>query len=192
MAEKIPLKLKFRNTYPPARVLIACIFACFVYAIGGSGQTAGVYRGKEEKLPQTVPPQPLPFSHEKHVAAGMSCLDCHQGVANKERAGLPDTARCMLCHETIATDSADVQKLAKIHGEGGKLEWVRVYEVPDYVFFSHATHVNSGEECATCHGPVQQRAVLSKEVSTSMIACMNCHAAKEASIECYTCHDLGQ
>ena len=67
-----------------------------------------------------------------------------------------------------------------------------VAPVPDYVFFSRALHAGAGHDCATCHGPVSRREVLSQEVSTSMIACMNCHAEHDASVECHSCHELGQ
>ena len=113
-------------------------------------------------------------------------------VAKKERAGLPDAEKCMLCHMAIKTDSPAVQELARIHQDGKRLDWVRVYRVPDFVFFSHANHVNAHVECVSCHGPVEERDVLAKEVSTSMITCMNCHVAKKASISCYLCHELGQ
>jgi hypothetical protein len=171
--------------------LLAVILLCLA-AHSSFSQAPNTYKGKEEKLPRAVEPQPLPFSHEQHAAKGMSCLDCHENADKKERAGIPDTAKCMICHETIATDSPAVEKLAQVHRQGGKVDWVRVYQVPDYVFFSHSLHVGASQDCATCHGPVHQREVLSQEVSTSMIACMNCHAEKGASVECHTCHELGQ
>ena len=156
------------------------------------GQTTDVYVGKHEELPVEVAAQPIPFSHKQHTAAGISCRDCHSGAWQKERAGIPNAGRCMLCHAAIATEHADVKRLAAIHERGEKLAWVRVYQVPDFVFFSHARHVKAGEACATCHGPVEQRVVLAKEVSTSMTQCMNCHAAKQMSTDCHLCHDLGQ
>jgi len=175
-----------------ACLLAASLCTWLLLFCGANGQTPGIYRGKEEKLPQTAAPQPLLFSHEKHAGAGMTCLNCHENVMTKERAGIPGTAKCMVCHETIARDKPDIKKLAQIHRQGGKLEWVRVYRVPDYVFFSHSHHMKAGAECSTCHGPVHRRAVVAKEVSTSMIACMNCHTEKGASTKCHTCHDLGQ
>jgi hypothetical protein len=155
-----------------------------------SAQTG--YRGKVESLPIAVAPQPIAFSHKTHAASGMKCLDCHAGAASKERAGLPDAAQCLLCHNTIKQESAEIRKLAAFSRRGEKLNWVRVYQVPDFVFFSHANHLAAGEQCITCHGDIQQRNVLAKEVSTSMIECMNCHLAREVSRKCHLCHDLGQ
>ncbi len=157
-----------------------------------AGQTSEGYRGIEEKLPIQVAPQPVPFSHKQHTAAGMSCVDCHAAAATKERAGLPASDRCMLCHQTIATEREAVQRLAELAEKGQPIEWVRVYRVPDFVFFSHASHVGAGVECAACHGPVAEREVLAKEVSTSMTACMGCHKAKGVSNHCHFCHELGQ
>jgi len=165
----------------------------FLFLAGsGLAQQQPAYQGIQEKLPVEVGSQPVPFSHKQHVAAGLSCKDCHATVTEKEHAGLPDAEKCMLCHTTIKTDSPAVRKLAQIHKDGGKLDWVRVYRVADFVFFSHANHVNADIKCAICHGQVEQRDVLAKEVSTSMITCMNCHVVKKASISCYLCHELGQ
>jgi hypothetical protein len=154
------------------------------------------YQGKEEKLPIEVAPQPVPFSHKTHVQAGMACQDCHADAARGERAGLPDSSRCMLCHQTIRPEHPAIQKLAQLHKKGsegaGAIEWVRVYKVPGFVFFNHANHIKAGVTCGDCHGPVEQREVLAKERSTSMIACMNCHEQRNASKQCNLCHELGQ
>ena len=156
---------------------------------GWSAQTPRVYKGKEEKLPVKVAPQPVAFSHKKH--AFITCVDCHEGAAKEEVAGYPDTQKCMLCHATIKADSPEIKKLAAFASQGKKIKWVPVYEVPDFVFFSHAVHAKAGVVCATCHGPVETQEVLEKTVSTNMIACINCHAAKKAPTGCYICHQLG-
>jgi hypothetical protein len=153
-------------------------------------QPPPVYKGKEEKLPRSVAPQPIAFSHKKHAALRINCLDCHKDAAQKEQAGLPATRSCMGCHVTIKADTEEIRRLADVHKRGEQVRWVRVYTVPDYVFFSHANHLKAGEQCVTCHGPVQEREVLAKEVSTSMVACMNCHAARKASNDCVFCHQL--
>jgi hypothetical protein len=168
---------------------VALAFLC---CLPGAAQETTVYKGKEENLPKEVAPQPVPFSHEKHVSQGIKCLDCHAGANKKERAGLPDASQCMLCHQAIKSDSPAIVKLKAAQESGEKIQWVRVYEVPDFVFFSHASHVNGGVACETCHGPVAQRSVLAKEVSTSMTTCMNCHAARKVDNHCHFCHSLGQ
>jgi len=155
------------------------------------GQEQAVFKGKKEKLPAPVAPQPIAFSHKKHAAADMACLDCHVDANERDQAGTPNVERCMICHDAVKTDSAEIKKLAGVQKRNKKLKWVPVYRVPDFVFFSHANHLKAGEQCVTCHGPVAERDVLAKEVSTNMAACMNCHAARKVSNECYLCHQLG-
>jgi hypothetical protein len=79
-----------------------------------------------------------------------------------------------------------------MHKSGKSPEWVRVYKVPDFVFFNHSSHVKAQVECQTCHGPIETRDVLAREVSTSMTTCMDCHVGRNVSNECNMCHDLGQ
>lgn len=150
------------------------------------------YESPPEQLPMSVGRQPILFNHKIHVEKGVKCLDCHKGAEKKRQAGLPEMKDCMVCHQTIATDNAEIQKMTMLVRDGIKLDWVRVYKTPDFVFFSHKNHVKAGETCETCHGPVATRAVLAKEVSTNMTACMNCHVERQATTECYFCHELGQ
>ena len=173
-------------------VRLACLLAVALLSLAAQEQQPpAVYQGIQEDLPKTVEPQPVPFNHRLHVDAGTECLDCHAGAAKKEVAGIPNIDDCMLCHAAIKTESPEIQRLAKMQAAGERLKWVRVYEVPDVVFFSHVNHVKAGEECATCHGPVGLREVLAKEISTSMTTCMNCHAERNFSNECFLCHQLG-
>jgi Cytochrome c7 and related cytochrome c len=96
----------------------------------------------------------------------------------------------MSCHESIKTESAAIQKLAQHAKSGTSIEWVRIYTVPDYVWFSHKSHHRgAGLECETCHGPVAEREVIVKEKPTSMAACMDCHAKRRASNDCGFCHN---
>ncbi len=162
----------------------------FLGGSSGAPQEAP-YESPPEDLPRVLEPQPIPFDHQLHARNRIACTDCHPGAETKERAGLPGRDDCMLCHQAIATDSSVVQSLAKLP-QGSKISWVRAYRVADFVFFSHLSHAAARVECETCHGPVATRSVLSQEVSTNMVACMNCHSDREASNECFLCHDLGQ
>jgi hypothetical protein len=154
-------------------------------------QAPRTYQGKQEKLPREVAAQPVAFSHKQHAAAKLACADCHPGAASKEQAGLPAASRCLVCHRSITPDHPEVRKLWEFEKKGGRIPWVRVYQVPEFVFFSHASHTEAGIGCETCHGPVAERDVLAQEVSTSMTACMSCHAAREVSNDCHFCHALG-
>ena len=150
------------------------------------------YQGKHERLPITVAPQPVSFNHLEHSSLGLGCQQCHSGASQEDGAGLPPIAQCMLCHDTLKKDEPEIQKLARFHQEGKEPSWVRVYELPDFVPFSHSKHLKARLECATCHGPVEKREILAKEVSTSMKVCIGCHLEKEASIDCDLCQDLEQ
>lgn len=136
--------------------------------------------------------QPLPYSHKTHVALGLNCRDCHAIADPGFAAGYPAEATCMACHAAIKTDSPHIQLLAKLNAEGTAVPWNRVYRVPDFVWFSHASHVeDAAVECETCHGPVAQREVLFQEKPTTMAACMDCHARNNAPNDCDLCHDPG-
>lgn len=171
---------------PPGAALLA-----WTLLRGIAAGQAPVYEAPPEDLPRILEEQPVPFDHRLHAALALACSDCHPGATRRERAGLPDRDRCMLCHGTVAADRPAVKRLAAFP-EGSRIPWVRAYRVPDFVFFSHAEHAAAGLACSHCHGPVETREVVQQEVSTGMVACMNCHVEREASNECYLCHDLGQ
>lgn len=102
---------------------------------------------------------------------------------------LPEASKCMECHSTIKQDSPAIQKLAAYAKTDREIDWVRIYQIPAYVIFSHKTHIDSGATCNDCHGPVAQRDRLFRETDLSMGGCMNCHREKKVSINCTTCHD---
>ena len=154
-------------------------------------QTAAKYKSRPEQLPREVAAQPIPFNHKLHAAAAIKCTDCHTGTTTNAKAGLPQLEQCMLCHSTIATDREGVRKLAALAVDE-RIEWQRVYRVPEFIFFSHRSHSAAKLTCAQCHGPVETRDVLAQELSTNMVSCMNCHADRQVSNECFLCHDLGQ
>lgn len=139
-----------------------------------------------------APAQPIPFSHKQHAAASLPCEVCHPNAARAERAGLPAAAQCMVCHAGIKKYSRLIQKLATFQKEEKPIPWARVYRLPDFVFFSHGTHVNGKVACAECHGPVEQRNALAAEIIHNMKSCMDCHLVRKASQECHVCHELGQ
>ena len=152
-----------------------------------------VYRPPQETLPRKLARQPVPFSHKIHHAEGLKCLDCHATARTKLRAGLPKLSDCMNCHQTIGRDKQEIQRMATLYAARvDKVTWVRAYDVPDYVWFSHKKHVSKSGDCSRCHGDVTEHDVLPQEMSVNMTSCMNCHAQMGVSIECFLCHDLGQ
>ncbi|MBM3813824.1 MAG: cytochrome c3 family protein [Acidimicrobiia bacterium] len=119
-----------------------------------------------------------PFSHKIHAPLKLNCAFCHSGAAKAERAGFPKATTCRTCHTSFPDDA--------------KFPAQRVYRLADYVFFSHASHVNAKVDCARCHGPVNERPVLTKEVDHTMKACVDCHKEHKATVVCTACHELGQ
>jgi c(7)-type cytochrome triheme protein len=133
--------------------------------------------------------QPLPYSHKTHLTLGLKCNSCHRNPEPGEVMGLPAESFCMGCHQTVKAASPHIQKLAAAAKEKKPIPWARVYRIPSWVYFSHRVHTQSGATCETCHGPVQERDVITKEVVHTMRSCMACHAAKKAPNECTTCHE---
>ncbi|MDQ6676509.1 MAG: cytochrome c family protein [Acidobacteriota bacterium] len=139
------------------------------------------------------PEQPIPFSHQEHAGnLKIKCKMCHPNPDPGEVMTLPAASVCMQCHSAIQANSPAIRKLAVFARNDREIPWARVYEIPTYVKFSHRAHLESGNTCQECHGPVEQRAQLSKEGDTSMGGCMNCHRLKKASIDCGFCHEPRQ
>ncbi len=135
-------------------------------------------------------PQPIPFSHKLHAQFLRECQDCHKISGDGWTMEYPPEGKCMTCHATIKADSPAIRKLANYAARKEPVPWVQVYEVPDYVYFSHRTHTTKAKlDCEICHGPLREREVIVKEKSTSMQACIDCHKLKGAPTGCRTCHD---
>ena len=136
------------------------------------------------------PEQPIPFSHKAHAGAlKLACKMCHPSPDPGEMMTLPEVSRCMQCHSAVKTDSPAIQKLATLAKRNREIEWVRIYQIPTYVAFSHRAHLEAGATCLECHGPVAEREHLFRETDISMGGCMNCHRARKASNDCTYCHE---
>ena len=135
------------------------------------------------------PEQPIPYSHKQHLAQGLTCKDCHLNSDPGDAMSYPASSKCMSCHQAIKKDSATIKKLAEFDRDKADIPWVRVYKVPDFVYFSHKTHVDAGAKCEECHGQVAQRDRLFRETDLSMAGCMGCHRDSNAALGCESCHD---
>ncbi|HMF75917.1 MAG TPA: cytochrome c3 family protein [Bryobacteraceae bacterium] len=133
--------------------------------------------------------QPLPFSHKQHSTLGLKCQECHPNAGGGEHMGFPAASKCMACHVLIQKDKPDIKKLAEYAKSKEPIPWKRVYRLPDYVWFSHGTHLSAGAKCENCHGAVAEQAAIVKTTSRFMQGCMNCHQQHNASVECQTCHE---
>lgn len=135
----------------------------------------------------TAPVQPIAFNHKLHIeTAKMTCNNCHEPRGDGSTLALPQAAKCMSCHTSVATDKPEIKRLAEAAKNEDPILWVRIYRVPSFVTFSHKTH--SGSTCEECHGPVAERTAIAQEKDTNMGSCIACHAAKGARTTCDTCH----
>jgi hypothetical protein len=124
--------------------------------------------------------QPVQFSHKHHAGElGIDCRYCHTGVERAARAGLPPTATCMNCHSQIWAQSAFLEPVRTSFRTDESIPWVKVYDLPDFVYFNHAVHVHKGIGCATCHGRVDQMNQLWQATSLHMEWCLDCHRHPE-------------
>jgi hypothetical protein len=136
------------------------------------------------------PEQPLPFSHKAHAGTlKLKCKMCHPNPDPGEVMRIAAASVCMSCHSAIKTDSPAIQKLAAFAKNERPIPWVRVYEIPSYVNFSHRAHLETGNACEDCHGPVAERDRLFREGDISMGGCMKCHQLKKVSVDCTFCHE---
>jgi len=123
-----------------------------------------------------APVQPVPYSHALHVGRlGLDCRYCHASVEISPVANIPPTQVCMNCHTTVKRDSALLEPVRQSLATGQPIRWIRVHNLPDYAYFSHAAHVHAGVGCISCHGPIQTMEVVTQAQPLSMSWCLDCH-----------------
>lgn len=122
------------------------------------------------------PDQPVPFSHKHHVQGlGLQCQYCHTTVEESSYAGIPPTRTCMNCHAQIWTNAALLEPVRNSWYTGQSIPWIRVHDLPDYVYFNHSIHVNKGIGCETCHGRVDEMPLMYEQNTLQMEWCLDCH-----------------
>jgi len=148
------------------------------------------------------PVQPIYYSHKVHAGTNqISCLYCHGGAQDSKHANIPSVNICMNCHMAIkeytgdpivredgtsVNANAEIQKLYDYSGwnpamkafdkPGKPIEWVRIHNLPDHVYFNHSQHVKVGkQQCQTCHGNIQEMPEVAQFAELSMGWCINCH-----------------
>jgi cytochrome c2 len=185
-------------------VLVAAIFLLLsgAYFVYGFFMQVGVDQNYQ-------PIQPIHYSHKIHAGDNeINCKYCHSAARVSKTAGIPSLNVCMNCHksisevaETTATPEyskafydAQIQKLYKAVGWDatsqsytGKTEpvkWVRIHNLPDFVYFNHSQHVTvAGIECQTCHGPVQEFEIMKQFSPLTMGWCVECHRKTDVKME---------
>lgn len=135
-----------------------------------------------------APIQPIAFSHKIHAGQyGISCNYCHIGVEKGKSATIPGTNVCMNCHNYIQqgtnTGEKEIAKILKSYETKTPIEWVRIHNLPDLVYFNHAQHVKvGGIACQQCHGPVETMEVVYQYNNLSMGWCINCHRETKVDV----------
>ncbi len=159
--------------------------AVVVILLGGAA--GGLY------VTQQVPPQPIQFPHNFHVGVGLSCQYCHPGVAWGPEAGLPSSQKCWGCHQQIAKQSPELDKLRGFVESGEEIPWVPVAIQPDFVHFNHRPHIAAGLNCESCHGDLSTMTVAEPQSGQNMGWCLDCHQKMQPDdftrlSDCALCH----
>ncbi|MGD9903916.1 MAG: cytochrome c3 family protein [Vicinamibacterales bacterium] len=171
------------------------------------------------------PRQPIAFSHKRMAGApvlqtnergetanvggfAIPCVYCHTMPYKSRHSTLPSTAVCMNCHSTVGLNKEWVLRMKDYWDRGEPIPWVKVHDLPDFVYFDHSAHLNARDaagnlklpavdadgrpmpQCQTCHGKVQEMDIVSVQHEFNMQWCLNCHRQPEikASTDCITCH----
>ena len=120
--------------------------------------------------------QPVQFSHQHHAGGiGIECRYCHTSVEVSPSAGIPPTKTCINCHSQIWSTSPYLEPVRASFREDKPLNWVRVHDLPDFVYFNHSIHVTKGVGCETCHGRVDHMPLMLQKQSLQMEWCLDCH-----------------
>jgi cytochrome c551/c552 len=178
------------------------LLALLLFVVGGYLMAKGTINLGRQK--DYAPTQPIYYSHKVHAGINqISCLYCHGNAWESKHAAIPSLNVCMNCHKAISTyekgpklydedgkeinGTAEIQKLYDAAGftagqqtwdpsKAKGVEWVKIHNLPDHVYFNHAQHINAGKvQCQTCHGPIQEMDKVYQFSDLSMGWCINCH-----------------
>ncbi len=139
-----------------------------------------IVRSPYETMQDVPRQQPVPFSHKHHVGGlGIDCRYCHTSVERSSFANVPPTKVCMNCHSQMWAVAPVLEPVRQSYRTGRSLEWIRVDDLPGYVYFNHAIHVHKGVGCETCHGRVDQMPLTWQSAPLTMGWCLNCHRHPE-------------
>lgn len=157
-----------------------------------------------------MPVQPIHYSHKIHSGANqIECQYCHSSARVSKHSGIPSLNVCMNCHENIAEYNGEedlekgytkefytneIKKLYKAvgwneetqsyTGDTEPIKWVRIHNLPDFVYFNHAQHVSvAGVDCNKCHGPVEEMEILYQYSSLTMGWCIDCHRDSNVKVK---------
>jgi len=175
MAQIFPSKM---NILSKASIVIGAVLAG-----GGLTVLLGLARSPYVNMVGVPRDQPVPFSHKHHVnALGIDCRYCHTSVEEVAFAGIPAVKTCMTCHSQIWTEAPVLEPIRASYRTDKAIEWIRVHDLPDFVYFNHSIHVRKGVGCVSCHGRVDQMPLMMKANSLDMQWCIACHKHPEQQL----------
>ncbi|MGV8042467.1 MAG: cytochrome c3 family protein [Thermoanaerobaculaceae bacterium] len=105
----------------------------------------------------------------------MDCRYCHTTVEQAGFAAIPPSATCLNCHQRVRTQSPKLKPVRDAAAGGPPVAWVKVHDLPDYVYFNHSAHVRRGVGCESCHGRIDRQDVVRQVATLSMGWCLDCH-----------------
>lgn len=144
------------------------------------GVSSGLYWSPIVTDVNVAKDQPIPFSHHRHVTGNdIDCRYCHTTVETSNFAGIPTTETCMTCHSQILADQPMLEPIFESWSTGKPMEWTRLNDMPDFVYFDHSIHINKGIGCNHCHSNDQSRIeemrLTVKAQTHHMSWCLECH-----------------
>ncbi len=188
-------KTTFREMLTSKGFIGFVIFAAIV--IGGYLTVSNaVTSGRQQGY---APEQPIKFSHKTHAGINkIECQYCHDGARRSKHASIPGASTCMNCHKAIKKGPKyGTEEIGKIYASAGfnpdkdvydapqkPIEWVRIHNLPDHVYFNHSQHVVAGKvKCQECHGKVEEMNLVTQHAPLSMGWCINCHRNREVQFK---------
>ena len=137
--------------------------------VGRELSLVGVHQGY-------APEQPIAFSHKLHAGDNeIACLYCHFAATKSRHAGIPPANVCMNCHTILRKETVEIAKLKEAVAQNRPIEWIKVHNLPDFVYFNHSQHVLSSVACRECHGLVETMTRVRQEKPLTMGWCLDCH-----------------
>lgn len=159
------------------------IYGAAFFIAGAGVAIAMFWRSSYATNVGVIRDQPVPFSHQHHVTGlGIDCRYCHTTVETSAYAGMPPTKTCMNCHAQIWVGSDMLAPVRESYKSGQSIEWNKVHRLADHVYFNHSVHVNKGVGCTSCHGDIQNMALVRQHGTLLMEWCLDCHRAPEKQV----------
>jgi hypothetical protein len=170
----------YRSTNTLSRV---SIFGAVFFVAGALWLLAALNRSGYVTQQDVAREQPVQFSHKHHAGElGIDCRYCHTSVEISAVASVPPTKTCINCHSQIWAQSQFLEPVRASWRTDQSIRWIKVNDLPDFVYFNHSVHVHKGIGCVSCHGRVDRMNQLYQAASLQMEWCLDCHRHPERHV----------